>query len=33
MKKFMYDFEKRIKEKLLVYLTIIFILAIIGIIF
>ena len=33
MKKFMYDFEKRIKEKLLVYLTIIFILSIIGIIF
>jgi hypothetical protein len=33
MKKFIYDFEKRIKEKLLVYLTIIFILAIIGIIF
>jgi hypothetical protein len=33
MKKFIYDLEKKIKNKLIVYLAIIFILAIIGIIF
>jgi hypothetical protein len=33
MKKFIYDLEKKVKERILVYLTIIFILSIIGIIF
>jgi hypothetical protein len=33
MKKFIYDLEKKIKDRLIIYLAIIFILAIIGIIF
>jgi|DEB0MinimDraft_12_1074336.scaffolds.fasta_scaffold505244_1 hypothetical protein len=33
MKKFIYDLEKKIKDRLIVYLAILFILAIIGIIF
>jgi hypothetical protein len=33
MKKFIYDLEKKIKDRLIVYLAILFILTIIGIIF
>jgi hypothetical protein len=33
MKKFIYDLEKKIKDRLILYLAILFILAIIGIIF
>jgi hypothetical protein len=33
MKKFIYDLEKKIKDRLIIYLAILFILAIIGIIF
>ena len=33
MKKFIYDLKKKIKDRLIVYLAILFILAIIGIIF
>ena len=33
MKKLIYDLEKKIKDRLIVYLAILFILAIIGIIF